>query len=75
MGVRDDLFGYGLVDCLSDAGTLGRFVIAFWLLLAGGALIQQDLLSYQKIPMGHVCWHVFVLGGAGLMFASIYISL
>ena len=50
---------------------------AFWLLLAGGLTYSAGTIFYlvPKIPMGHVYWHVFVLGGAGLMFASIYISL
>ena len=50
---------------------------AFWLLVAGGLTYSAGTIFYlvPKIPMGHVYWHVFVLGGAGLMFASIYISL
>lgn len=50
---------------------------AFWLLVAGGLTYSAGTIFYlvSKIPMGHVYWHVFVLGGAGLMFASIYISL
>lgn len=50
---------------------------AFWLLVAGGLTYSAGTIFYlvPKIPMGHVYWHVFVLGGASLMFASIYISL
>lgn len=51
--------------------------VAFWLLVAGGITYSAGTIFYlvPKIPMGHVYWHVFVLVGAGLMFASIYISL
>ncbi len=50
---------------------------AFWLLLAGGLTYSAGTIFYliPQIPMGHVYWHVFVLGGAALMFISIYISL
>ena len=47
---------------------------AFWLLLAGGLTYSAGtifLSRTKKFQMGHVYWHVFVLGGAGLMFASI----
>lgn len=50
---------------------------AFWLLLAGGVVYSLGTIFYlvPKIPMGHVYWHVFVLVGAGLMYASVYLTL
>ncbi|CAH1856813.1 PAQR family membrane homeostasis protein TrhA [Convivina intestini] len=50
---------------------------AFWLLLLGGIVYSLGTIFYliPKIPMGHVYWHLFVLGGASLMYASLYISL
>jgi hemolysin III len=47
---------------------------AFNTLLAGGITYSLGALVYlfPKIPMGHVYWHLFVLGGAGLMYASIF---
>jgi hemolysin III len=47
---------------------------AFYTLLAGGITYSLGAVVYlfPKIPMGHVYWHLFVLGGAALMFVSIY---
>lgn len=49
---------------------------SFWLLLAGGITytVGAGVYSIKRIPYGHVWWHLFVLGGAALMFLSIYLS-
>ncbi|MDR0899732.1 MAG: hemolysin III family protein [Lactobacillaceae bacterium] len=49
---------------------------ALWLLVAGGVTYSLGALVYlfPKLPMNHLYWHVFVLGGATFMYISIYIS-
>ena len=50
---------------------------AYWLLLAGGIVYSLGTIFYlvPRIPMGHVYWHIFVLGGASLMYISIYLAI
>lgn len=47
---------------------------AFNLLLAGGITytLGAGLYLIPKLPMSHVYWHLFVLGGAALMYVSIF---
>lgn len=47
---------------------------AFNTLLAGGITYSLGAMVYlfPKIPMGHVFWHLFVLGGAALMYISLF---
>ncbi|MET3558291.1 hemolysin III [Streptococcus rupicaprae] len=47
----------------------------FWLLLAGGVTYSLGTIFYKQkhIDWMHVIWHLFVMGGAGFMFASIVI--
>ena len=47
---------------------------AFNLLLAGGITYTLGAGVYliPKLPMSHVYWHLFVLGGATLMYISIF---
>lgn len=47
---------------------------AFNTLLAGGITYSLGALVYlfPKIPMGHVFWHIFVLGGVTLMYISLF---
>lgn len=46
----------------------------FWLLFSGGAvyLVGTILCAFEALPARHCVWHVFVLCGAALHFASIY---
>lgn len=48
--------------------------VAFNLLLAGGIVYTCGALLYliPKLPLNHFYWHIFVLVGAALMYASIY---
>ncbi len=50
---------------------------AFWLLFAGGVTYSAGTIFYmnKRIFLGHVWWHLFVLIGTGLMYASIYLSI
>lgn len=47
---------------------------AFYTLLAGGITYSLGAVVYlfPKIPMGHVYWHLFVLGGVAFMYVSIF---
>ncbi|MGT2756713.1 PAQR family membrane homeostasis protein TrhA [Streptococcus ovuberis] len=47
----------------------------FWLLLAGGITYSLGTIFYKQkhIDWMHIIWHLFVMGGAGFMFASIMI--
>ncbi|WP_025730306.1 PAQR family membrane homeostasis protein TrhA [Atopobacter phocae] len=50
--------------------------ISVQLLFAGGVVYSLGTLFYiiKKWPIMHVVWHLFVLGGAILIFCSIYIA-
>ena len=61
------LFAMGpLMDTLSD--------ISFNLLLLGGLVYSAGVVFHllERLPFHNVIWHIFVLGGAGLQYASIY---
>ncbi len=47
---------------------------ALWLLAGGGLLYTIGAVFYamESIPYSHAIWHLFVLGGAALHYASIY---
>ena len=47
---------------------------ALWLLAGGGLLYTIGAVFYamKGVPYSHAIWHVFVLGGAAMHFASIY---
>ena len=47
---------------------------ALWLLAGGGMLYTVGAVFYamKGVPYAHAIWHVFVLGGAAMHFASIY---
>ncbi|RMF18961.1 MAG: hemolysin III family protein [Gammaproteobacteria bacterium] len=47
---------------------------AMWLLAGGGLLYTIGAVFYamKNVPYAHAIWHLFVLGGASLHFASIY---
>lgn len=55
-----------LMDTLSDA--------SFNLLLLGGVVYSAGVVFHllERLPFHNVIWHVFVLGGAALQYASIY---
>jgi hemolysin III len=55
-----------LMDTLSD--------VSFNLLLLGGAVYSAGVVFHllERMPFHNVIWHVFVLGGAALQYASIY---
>ncbi|MBX2805306.1 MAG: hemolysin III family protein [Hyphomicrobiales bacterium] len=55
-----------LMDTLSDA--------SFNLLLFGGVVYSAGVIFHllERMPFHNVIWHVFVLAGAALQYASIY---
>ena len=45
----------------------------FWLLAGGVAYtIGAVLYSFQKLPLNHAIFHVFVLAGSAFHFVSVY---
>lgn len=58
-----------LMDTLSDA--------SFNLLLLGGAVYTAGVIFHllERMPFNNAIWHVFVLGGAALQYASIYAAI
>ena len=55
-----------LMETLSDA--------SFNLLLLGGAVYSAGVIFHllERMPFHNVVWHIFVLAGAALQYASIY---
>lgn len=45
----------------------------FWLLVSGGVAftVGAVIYSFQRIPFGHVIWHLFVMLGTILMYFSV----
>jgi hemolysin III len=51
--------------------------LSFNLLLIGGVVYSAGIIFHllERMPFHNVIWHVFVLGGAGLQYASIYTAI
>jgi len=50
---------------------------AFGLLLAGGAAYTLGTIFYlwERLPLNHAIWHLFVLGGSSFHFAAVILSI